>query len=294
MKIRRRFESVNEFCTFSTADAPRRENLDKLRKVHQNENGTFNEDYMPYTPTRWLGASSACEAANRVTHGWPEGAQRVKEQMESLEITAPMSVRRRRTRTDQGDELDVHRVYRGDLDHAWTARKRREVRSPVLVRLVAQVNLLADMEAEALFWRGAAIVKLADLLVDAGYNVEIVGAVATSKIARTPTDYCVTFPLKESTQPLDIEQLAGVVCNAGFHRLFGFRAYLGLAPMKMASPGDAHSDFTGTILEREFGNSEKTEGYPTFITPYRLPTKEAAEQWVRRCIEKLNQPQEGF
>lgn len=289
--VRHHFDSVHEYCT-ATPATQHQGNVSTLREL-QHLDGTWNaKEFEPnaHRPSTWLGAPTFQAAAARVTHGWPEGAERVRRNMADIEINAPMSVKRRRSRADQGDELDIHRVYRGDLAHAWSARTRREVRSPLLVRIVVQTNLLAATAFEDMFWRGAACAKFADLLVDAGYNVEIIGAVATESMGGRDGEYLVTFPLKEATAPLDIESLCGVVCNAAFHRMFGFRMYQYLANVPMRI-GGAASNRDGAILRKHYGPEATVEdGFPTFITPYDIFSIESATAWVRSCVELLNDP----
>lgn len=236
----------------------------------------------------WVGADTPQEAADRVTKGWPEGARRVFEKLQDLEVPAPTSVRRRMVRADQGDELDIHSVYRGDLDHAWTSRKRKHTRTKLTVRIVAQTNLLADMSANELFWRGAAVVKLSDALTEAGYNVEIIGALASRKVDRNENiDFLCTFPLKEASMPLDTEQLAGVICNAGFHRLFGFRAYGALADWNYKTGLDGTgcaSDIEGRVIKK---GALDADGVKTFVTPYEVTEKALAQAWISKCLQEL-------
>lgn len=235
----------------------------------------------------WYGAAPAI-AQQRVIKGWPEGADKIKKALEALQITVPMSVRRRLQRTDQGDELDIHAVNRGDLSHAWTARHRRRSRSKLQVRLVLQLNLLARTDAEELFWRGAAAVRFADLLTEAGYSVEIVGAVASKKVSGFASNDTVlaTFPVKPADAPLDIAALTGVVANAGFHRIYGFRWYYAVAPDLHGHPGAATSDAEGTVFTE--ANLE-ADGVKTFRVPYGVLNQSSAEAWLRSAVEALDE-----
>lgn len=237
-------------------------------------------------PQRWLGAMSAQEAALRVTQGWPGGADRVLQSMENLVVPPPIDIKRRLIRADQGDELDIHTVYRGDLQHAWTSRRRRPTRSSTIVRIIAQCNLLAMTTFDQMFWRGAAVLKLTDALSSAGYNVEVIGAIASTGVGGYRGDFLATFPLKEARSPLDVSQLAGVMCNAGFHRLYGFRLYFQIAPEQHGHPGNAASDRSGRIIRRaDFG----ADGKPTLAVPYGIGSKASAEQWITECVEKLQE-----
>lgn len=233
----------------------------------------------------WYGAPTEHEAAARVTRGWPEGAARVLKALAELDVPAPVSVRRRLARADQGDEVDIHAVNRGNLETAWTTRRRRHARGSTTVRLIVQLNLLESMQFEQLFWRGAAVVRLADALTAAGYSVEVVGAIASYNVGGIDDGtFLATVMLKEASTPLDIESLAGTVCNAGFHRLFGFRLYFALAPDRHPNPGAARSDVNGDII----AEAKPADGVATFVTPYALTSPEKASAWAAGCVAALD------
>lgn len=240
----------------------------------------------------WLGtmdgasstAASFDVARDRVQKGWPAGAQRVNENLAQLDIAAPMSVRRKLVRADQGDELDIHAVNRGDLGTAWTSRKRKHSAAKLTVRLVVQTNLLARMSAEGLFWRGATAVKFIDILTEAGYNVEVVGVCASVSVTGHRGTFCASFPLKGAAEPLDVEMMAGVVCNAGFHRIFGFRAYVATATAQSRF-GAATSCTNGNVVEEAQFDAD---GVRTFRVPYAVDSKYAAEQWLAANVAALD------
>lgn len=277
------FNSLSEFCNVTFKHPV---NLSIVHKALQRKDGTWVSQTS--NPRSWLGADTTQEAADRVLHGWLDGARKVFVNLADMEVPEPVSVKRKLTRADQGDELDIHSIYRGDLEHAWTSRRRKHTRAKLTVRIVAQTNLLAAMYHEELFWRGAAVVKLSDMLTAAGYNVEIIGALASDKVDGKKFDFLCTFPLKAASQPLDCEQLAGVLCNAGFHRLYGFRAYCALAGhvVKAAFDGSGcTSETEGRIIREAAFDSDGTK---TFSTPYQIGNKEAAQDWVKSCLDQLS------
>lgn len=281
--IRHHFDSVDEFTTAPFVNS---NNAARCHREFYNNGRWLNASH-DYHANTWFGAPSKEIAAARVTKGWVEGAQRVLDTMSTLDAPTPISVRRKLARAEQGDELDVHAVYRGDLDHAWTTRRRRQVTAPRNVRIVVQLNLLAVTSSDELFWRGAAMVKLSDALVESGYNVEIIGAIASDRIDSQRCDYLISMVLKEFRSQLDTATIAGVACNAGFHRLYGFKAYDVFVPWDKSS-GDAQgcaSDTTGRIINEARLNAD---GTPTFVTPYDINDKETAEAWITECIKKLD------
>lgn len=273
-----KFDSVHEFCT-QPFKLP--ENQSACARGLGGTGGYWANN----SDSDWYGGTrSGNEAAARVTKGWPEGADRVMTNLESLEAPVPMKVQRRIVRGPAGDELDIHAVYRGDLEHAWTSRKRQNARGPFMVRIIAQTNLLSEFSGEQLFWRGAAAVKAIDMLSEAGYTVEAIGVLASDFVSGNDNDFVQTFPLKEAGSPLDVAQLAGVVCNAGFHRLFGFRAYFAAVDRHHNGPGNARSEATGKLID---SLNLGADGIPTFRIPYQISSKEQAEGWLRNLVTEL-------
>lgn len=279
------YNSIEEFCHVPFM---RTDNAERCADALIDTHDTLQETRHNTTVSRsmeWYGAPTPEEAAQRVLTGWPEGASKLQEALAQIDVPTPVSLRRKLHRSDQGDELDIHSVNRGDLDHAWTSRKRKHTRSRMTVRIVAQTNLLAEVSAEELFWRGAAAVKLADMLTNAGYSVEIIGALASHTIVGMDGDLLATFPLKTAEQPLDIEALAGVLCNAGFHRIWGFRYYYAVARGRHSSPGAARSDRNGNVMKR---NDFAADGTQTFIIPYTTMSRDAAQHWLEDAVKALD------
>lgn len=331
----RSFSSVQDFCEQPFANKQNEElfnaeenggkfrdwNTEDLRDDESMRNEQRTNEF-------WYGARSPAEAMRRAYKGWPEGAERVRKMMDNIDAPAPLSLRRKVQRADQGDELDVHSVYRGDLDHAWTRRRRQNTRSRMSVRLVAQCGGSRHMDAEEMFWRGAAVVKLAELLEESSYRVELVGTewhevetgwLASDEDKKRGATVINSFIVKDAGAPRDVEQVAGVLCNAGFFRTYGFRS----------AYAAAEHVWRGTYIEPQFkyvkrlGRTAKepiinpktgrqkakratllartTQGYGniveelgladdgtlTFVVPTGIARRERAEAWVRACLAKL-------
>jgi hypothetical protein len=76
-----------------------------------------------------------------------------------------------------------------------------------------------------MFWAGAAALVIADRLESAGYAVRVIGAhVVNSKADNERRALRNDIVLKESSEPLQIDALAAVLCHAGIVRTFGFSA----------------------------------------------------------------------
>jgi hypothetical protein len=111
-----------------------------------------------------------------VSDGWPEGRESVAKlarKTSAIEI-APRDRRRRLSRSDMGDALDIHAVYRGQLDIAWIKARRQWSYGPQRVDILANMLCSGCDDSSVLQWRGAAAIALADKFEHAGYMVRII------------------------------------------------------------------------------------------------------------------------
>lgn len=327
----RHFSSVKDFCEQPFA---RKEN-EALFLDEEFEGGKWDDmddRKLRGLPTTfgnidWYDAPTGEEAARRAFHGWPEGAERVRRMMAEMDAPPPVSLRRKVQRADQGDALDIHAVYRGGLDRAWERRRREHSRARMSVRLVAQIGGSKHTSAESLFWRGAAVTKLAEMLEESGYRVEVVGFEWHDSDEGEHQFYTRnTFVVKDAGAPLDVEQVAGVLCNAGFPRTYGFRSAYCAAEhvireathepqwqLSMQKVGRKWSPVrvpkinprTGKqlvsrkrLLARTSHVNHATapqelglcdDGTQTFAVPALIGSLEAAQEWVNKCLKELEQ-----
>lgn len=185
-----------------------------------------HSDIDSFTCETWLGAPSPEVFEERLSRGWPEGSQRLM----SLAVReiSPTSVRRRRLRSDQGDEVDMQAVWRGNLSQAWTRTRRMSRPGARSISLILSLGGIATVTADQLFWRGAAALRVASALVDAGYTVAIYGCSPAKEISVSGNMDSVQFvELKAEDQPLDVDKLAAISAMPGYFRsrLFAGRAF---------------------------------------------------------------------
>lgn len=206
----------------------------------------LNYDRQLAQRSRWMGGVSPSELEAIVSKGWAEGAQRVRALADSFrdKLPHPTSIRRRKVWTDQGDELDRDKVYSGQLDTAWRRTVRQEMNAQQVVSVVLPWAHYCNVLAEDLFWAGAAMLALTDVLEDAGYSVELLGLNAVSPHAtmsrRGRRDNradqwltAVQVTVKAAGEPLRMDSVAALLCHAGTYRYYGicsvggFPAYIG-------------------------------------------------------------------
>lgn len=173
----------------------------------------------------WYGVEGGAREVRRiVAEGWPDGVQRTLAALHGLEVRRAMSIRRKRTRGPIGDEIDMQRVYRGDLANAWEHRQRREAAGNPVQTLYVDIAANHGTSSGTLFWRGAAALVVADALTAAGYAVEIVAGVGCASVSdtRPKLELWHTITVKASNAPLDLNALAATLCLSGYWRVFGF------------------------------------------------------------------------
>lgn len=231
----------------------------------------------------WYGAPSRAVLAERLSQGWPEGVERLMA-MATREVS-PTSIRRRRERADQGAELDIHAVYRGDLSRAWT-RSRRKASSGVR-NLSLIVDLAANryVTADQLFWRGAAALRLTAALTDAGYNVGIFGAASGSGADVGGTvDFCQIVSIKDPDQPLDMDRLAALTAMPGF-----FRTSLFVGIVKCCDMADKEADLgLGYSNQKNLASGAAMLPIPqNVIVQEPVLDQAAAEAWIDKVLSEL-------
>lgn len=230
----------------------------------------------------WFGVGSRAEALAICRSGvWPAGLRRLEQELSGFDVAAPRSVKRKGTWADQGDALDIHRVYAGQLDTAW----RRCTRSPrpASQSLVISFPLMISSmhHADKLFWCGAAALKLADLLTVAGYNVTLVGTHGTEYGGHTGYDSLI---VKDSKAPLDVESLLIAMAFPGFTRTAGFTAVASYPFAVSSGLGTALYDTDVPLKALRLPESSVLRGLFD-----RVSSRESARSWIEQQISLIDQ-----
>lgn len=233
----------------------------------------------------WFGAPSFEEMQRRLREGWPEGSERLL-QIATRDIN-PASIRRRRERADQGSELDIHAVYRGDLSRAWTRTRRRAGSGVRSVSIIIDLGASAGVGASQLFWRGASALKLANALTESGYSVAIYGGEAGKQAsADGKVNMVQLVSIKDEDQPLDLDRLAALTAMPGY-----FRTSLFAGICKAA-------DLNGQEAAWALGKPGP-EHYPAAVAALPIPQhafiqdpvldQKSAEAWIDKVLNSLEQ-----
>jgi hypothetical protein len=201
----------------------------------------------------WYGTEGGWDGVERLLNeGWPEGLRRMEDAVKALVPSGVATIRRRRKLASFGDNLDIQRVYAGDLDRAWDTTERSPQRGlgRIVVTLLVNLGANANVTSEQLFWKGASAVALAKALEESGRRVRIIGY--TCGVNRYEgegeDDWTVdTVMLKDEAEPLDLERLAVTTGLAGFFRRYLFTSYLNTDDKARGSLGSSKHFARGSM-----------------------------------------------
>lgn len=214
---------------------------------------------------KWYGIAGGPAAVERLwREGWPEGVARAREAIGSLTVGPIRSWARERRRSDEGDELDIDRVYRGDLDTAWERRIRVSTQGRTSfdpVRVWVSIGASFKVPAEHMFWRGAGAVLLCEALQAAQIPCELWAFSHATRVYENGADRFEAVLLKSASDSVNVERLVLATGLAGSRRLYGFLSILshdsiavtGLGYSQAYLPADVArpSDIVITSLSRE-------------------------------------------
>ena len=226
---------------------------------------------------RWYGLDTPMdisELSSLVRGGWAAGARKLFDT--AGKITAPRveSLTRKSEWRDQGEELNLDKLYSGEIDTMWRGFKpqiKKSGRSRV-VKIVYGLACSADQSAESLFWSGACAAVLSDALVKAGYSVAVDGLIHGS-LDREKFE--ISIKIKGSESLMSVASLAGVTCLAGFFR------------------GIGHC-LTTQIISKQIGNvgfspkykaPDNLEAGSIYISPNVARDQASAIQWLNSTLE---------
>lgn len=225
---------------------------------------------------KWFGKGirDKRQLAEVCAKGWTDGLNKIYEAVGQVGGgIVPVSLKRRIVRGDTGDNYDIHRAMSGGLDRAWDSRKRQKrVAGGAQLTIAVSIGQSAATHADAAFWRGAAAVRLADLMTEAGYQVQVVGYASTIDTFDTGTPHGLTLvEVKAASEPLDLTALATSVALAGFYRHFVLWQY--------------HAQ--NNVVVSDHGRSERAAelvGVDINITVESIYDRASCERFIRNTV----------
>ena len=252
---------------------------------------TNRHHYSKDESQEWFGFDSQAIAEEKIKFGWAEGVERIQEL--AIKEINPVSLKRKRVRQSQGDELDIHAVNRGDFGRAWTKTKRMNVNGVKNKNITLFCNLTSSwhLTADMLFYRGASILKITEALTEVGYNVSIYGFSVVDKAGddkKNNFTFAQLVEIKSLDNPLDLNNLASVIASPAYKRLYLHGGVVDECEIR----GIVSRDGLGGTC---FGDFEIIQAITSlgcfsdtyFIQPYQIFDQKQAEEWIDSVMEQI-------
>lgn len=262
-----RYPSIADFLDAVNAPATHADN-----ECHRKQHA---EGYSDGGDT-WYGAGckTGSDVARMVSDGWPRGRDRMQKLQESItgiKLT-PRDRRRKIVRRDAGDALDIHRVYSGRLDIAWSRPERQATLGPQRIDLCANMLCSGYEHSDVLFYRGAAAAVLTGMLQAAGYMVRLTVIFGGTNAAGEKVSCRIT--VKNHGMPLDITSTSATILP-GFFRALGHAWISGHSLKKIYGPGISVGQ--GVVDKNEILLSHNVRDHGTAIA------------FINETLTKINQ-----
>lgn len=283
-------ESVADFEAMTAPGVPCKFAANE-RHVQCTFNGKNTDDAL-----EWYGLEGNTKAAVKkcgalLRDGWQDGVKRMRQHLTVLGATisakAP-DVRRRPIWSDDGGELDMDKVRSGNLDTAYRRCARRQQMRPAMVAIGIHTADNCNVTSEAMFWRGAAALCLADHLITRGYPVELSGIIAANMGEQRSRRMNLRYIVKAARGPYSLPHACAALALPGTFRTAGFYWYekysdieCGAGLGQTASTADALAFFT-----KSAGN-----GAVVSLATGAIKNQKTAQAWIEVQIARLSQPQ---
>ena len=264
-KIRETFYTAEDFLEFCT----------KTPRTQDFRDG--------YVRPEWYGLENEMEGdtcefrvmTRLMREGWENGVNLMSEVESQIELPQARSLKRRRIRSDQGDDVDMQRIYSGNLDTAWSKMKRQFCRGPMRLRIVIDAISIGGVDADDMKWQGVAAMKLTDVLTAAGYSVQVESAFH-GKGGRSAQEgdgeRDLRVIVKNYSSPLELHTLATTTALPGFFRCLGHT----WAGGSMSVPRLQESQV-----------QDPNDPAPVFIADQGIRCASTAAAWVQRTLTEL-------
>lgn len=222
---------------------------------------------------------SATNATTRlIRDGWQQGVDLMQQVAGAVDVPVPRSVRRRGAWMDQGDEVEMQRVWAGDLDRAWRRTVRLDSTGPRRVRILVDSIANGGVEANVMRWRGVAALRLCDVLVEAGYTVQVESVFCGKSDGHR---YRLAVAVKDYSQPLDLPALAATTALPAFFRALHHEWHY------LAAPGeiDGVSYYVLEATPEDFQNGDSAAVY---LAGQKIKDARQAAAWVAECVRHID------
>ena len=158
------------------------------------------------------------------------------------------AVKRRKIKCSLGDEIDIHKVYQGNLENAWTKSIRDEFDSKHhLVTFFVNYGGNSSESAVSSLWGAATLVKLCQESLRAGKSVQIICAsISIGSFKKSDKLLSESICIKRYNENLNIERIAAT-SHLGAFRSIGFSSRC-CADLDLQDSLGASREFTDSTL----------------------------------------------
>jgi hypothetical protein len=272
--IRGRY-SLTEFVELMNSESVvNPDNLPRLKRFREDGN------------LHWYGLSKDAKDGEKPTNatmrlirnGWKRGVKLMQEVAASVEAPTPRSIRRRAEWSDQGDEVEMQRVWGGNLDRAWRRTRKLSGVGPRRVRILVDSIAGGGEDSDSMRWRGVAAMRAADLLVDAGYAVQVE---SVFKGGDSPKDFYLDVVVKSYTDPLDMTSLAATTALPAFFRALGHDWHFYASEVPTSA---GYSVGRAKLMDFPSDDDDAVE----LLVSQSVNSRENAAAWVAEAIKQID------
>lgn len=220
-------------------------------------------------------------------NGWAEGVNLLSDVPTDKDPPTPRTIRRRLRWGDYGDDVDMQRIWAGQLETAWRRPTKAQANGPARVRIIVDSIAYGSEDSASMRWRGVAALRLSDALTEAGYSVQVESGFTALGSDDANNKYVLRTIVKPYEAPLDLAALAATTALPAFFRALGHEWHLIAAPGQIIS----NSFFVDPLEVKFFADAN--DAAPLVLATSAIKTAESAVEWVRKSIQQIESPAEA-
>lgn len=220
-------------------------------------------------------------------NGWAAGVNLLADVPTDKDPPTPRTIRRRLKWGDCGDDVDMQRIWAGQLEAAWRRPTKAQAHGPARVRIIVDSIARGGEDSKSMRWRGVAALRLSDALAEAGYSVQVESGFTARGSDDANNKYVLRTIVKPYEAPLDLAALAATTALPAFFRALGHEWHLIAAPGQISSAA-----FYVDPLEVEFF-ADANDAAPLILATGAINSAEIATEWVRKSIQQVESPAEA-
>ena len=258
-----------------------------LRNLRRGEYGYEN----------WIGAPSVDKAIQILNSSWIKGIERVKliEEKIRMETSHPKFTRRVKTRSNLGNELDIHAINSGSFSRAWSRTKKIQHKFGKLktkkVVIVYQYGGNNRYTSDQLFYSAVAGLLMSRKLNQVGFSTRIIGVNYSIMLFKRNPNLSVFFEtmLKDFGNRINLNEVA-MACFAGFFRISCFNLRCKL-PYPIRKAFGRTMPFPKSDIGNHYLRRIEKQGYKVIMIPTGMTTLKSITNYLEnfKVDAELNQ-----